>query len=174
MSDTTMHAFAIVESVESDGLRLKFDGEDTAGEKTYKCNTFFKFSAGDRVYCVKDSGTFVAICKIGAPATKIVADDANVTYVPNAANANVAASADKLRGYWDNLQSFAVRFDNNNVPYFRGPYTSSEEMPLLCALDNAAPSYSPYRYIIFQTDYNGRLQYQAPYRSSTWFTLTNG
>ncbi len=65
------HAFAVVESVEKDGLRLKFDGEESAGEKHYKCNTFFIFRPGDRVYCAKDSGSYVAICKIGAPATEI-------------------------------------------------------------------------------------------------------
>ena len=62
------HAFAVVESVETDGLRLKFDGEETAGEKHYKCNTSYVFHAGDRVYCAKVSGSYVAICKIGAPA----------------------------------------------------------------------------------------------------------
>ena len=65
------HAFAVVESVEADGLRLKFDGEETAGEKRYKCNTFCVFKPGDRVYCVKNSGSYVAICGIGAPATEL-------------------------------------------------------------------------------------------------------
>lgn len=173
MSTSSEHAFAVVESVEADGLRLKFDGEAAAGEKTYKCNTFFKFSVGDRVYCVKDSGTFVAICKIGAPATRIVADDANVSYVPRAGKATRATYAEQLEDYMGGSGGFWVRFDTSNVPYFRGPYSSSGEIPLLSVLDYSADTYNANRYIIFRSDYNGKLQYQAPYRSATWYTLSN-
>lgn len=96
MSDEKEHAFAVVESVEEEGLRLKFDGEDAAGEKAYKCNTFFVFAPGDRVYCVRDSGTYVAICKIGTPVTELsVAKAKKAESAENATNAKNAESAKK-------------------------------------------------------------------------------
>ena len=80
--------FATVAGVYSDGLTLKFDGAAAASSKRYKCNTFFKFAAGDRVFIMKDSGTYVVICKIGAPATSI-----NVDYATSANTANSATTA---------------------------------------------------------------------------------
>lgn len=62
------NVLAVVDSVGTAGLRLRLEGEETAGEKQYKCNTSVKFAAGDRVYCVRVSGTYVVICKIGSPA----------------------------------------------------------------------------------------------------------
>lgn len=80
--------FATVAGVYSDGLTLKFDGAAAASSKRYKCNTFFKFAVGDRVFIMKDSGTYVVICKIGAPATSI-----NVDYAASANTANSATTA---------------------------------------------------------------------------------
>ena len=59
--------FATVGSVYADGLSLIFDGTATESVKHYKCNTFFKFKTGDRVHILKDSGTYVVVCAIGAP-----------------------------------------------------------------------------------------------------------
>ena len=80
--------FATVAGVYSDGLTLKFDGAAAASSKRYKCNTFFKFAVGDRVFIMKDSGTYVVICKIGDPATSI-----NVDYAASANTANSATTA---------------------------------------------------------------------------------
>lgn len=68
--------FATIGGVYNDGVSLIFDGESSATTKHYKCNTFFKYSAGDRVYILKDSGTYVVICVIGSPASRISADTA--------------------------------------------------------------------------------------------------
>ena len=62
-----LFAFATVASVENDGLTLKIDGDENASSKKYLCNSFFAFAVGDRVLALKQSGTYVVICKIGAP-----------------------------------------------------------------------------------------------------------
>lgn len=59
--------FATVAGVFADGLTLIFDGEEEASEKHYKCNTSIKFSAGDRVRIMKDSGTYVVEYIVGNP-----------------------------------------------------------------------------------------------------------
>ena len=58
---------ATIVSIGTSGLVLKFDGEDEAREKDYKCNAGVKFKAGDRVKIHKMSGTYVVEYSIGAP-----------------------------------------------------------------------------------------------------------
>ncbi len=58
---------ATIISVGTSGLVLKFDGEDEAREKDYKCNAGVKFAAGDRVKIHKMSGTYVVEYAIGNP-----------------------------------------------------------------------------------------------------------
>lgn len=58
-------AVATVAAVTANGLRVKFDGEDKASQKTYPCNVGAVFSAGDRVLMQKVSGMYVAICPVG-------------------------------------------------------------------------------------------------------------
>ncbi len=50
---------AIVASVEEDGLRLIFPGEQKAGEKRYKCNKAQSFAVGDRVFLIPSGSTYV-------------------------------------------------------------------------------------------------------------------
>ena len=59
--------FATIGAVYSDGVSLLFDGADEATGKHYKVNRSASFAAGQRVYIVKDSGTYVVICPVGAP-----------------------------------------------------------------------------------------------------------
>ena len=61
--------FATVGDVYSDGLSLIFDGQTQATSKHYKCNTSCKFTAGQRVRIIKDSGTYVVEYPVGRPAT---------------------------------------------------------------------------------------------------------
>lgn len=58
---------ATIVSVGASGLVLKFDGEDEAREKDYKCNAGVRFAAGDRVKIHKMSGTYVVEYAIGNP-----------------------------------------------------------------------------------------------------------
>lgn len=95
--ESPIQTFATIGGVYEDGVSLIFDGEETATEKHYKCNTFFKYQPSDRVYILKDSGTYVVICVIGAPASSIAADTATIadtaTNAENATNATKATKA---------------------------------------------------------------------------------
>ena len=64
--------FATVGAVHEDGLYLIFDGQETASEKHYKCNTAVRFAAGDRVRILKDSGTYVVEYVVGSPGEDIL------------------------------------------------------------------------------------------------------
>jgi len=59
--------FATVGAVYSDGLSLIFDGQATASQKHYKCNTAITFSPGDRVKIFSVSGTYVVEYPVGNP-----------------------------------------------------------------------------------------------------------
>lgn len=60
---------ATVGAVYTDGLTLIFDGQETATEKHYKCNTSVTFKAGDRVKVARISGSYVVEYVVGAPGT---------------------------------------------------------------------------------------------------------
>lgn len=51
----------------ADGVSLIFPGSESESKKHYKCNRDVTFSANDLVYVVKDSGTYIVICRIGNP-----------------------------------------------------------------------------------------------------------
>ena len=55
-----------VTSVSSTGIGLSIDGDNT-GTKKYTCSRSERFSSGDRVLVVRESGTYVVVCRIGAP-----------------------------------------------------------------------------------------------------------
>ncbi len=50
-----------------DGVSLIFPGSESESQKHYKCNRDVTFSANDLVYVVKDSGTYIVVCRIGNP-----------------------------------------------------------------------------------------------------------
>jgi hypothetical protein len=76
--------FATVGAVYADGLTLIFDGQTEPTEKHYKCNAFCRFSAGQRVRIIKDSGTYVVEYAVGVPMTSLVVDTAtNATKLNN-------------------------------------------------------------------------------------------
>lgn len=60
---------ATVGAVYEDGLSLIFDGQETATEKHYKCNTSVTFKAGDRVKVARISGSYVVEYVVGAPSS---------------------------------------------------------------------------------------------------------
>ena len=71
MSDKTSedlsYSFATIDQIYEDGITLIFDGEETASEKHYKCNSFCIFAPGQRVRVIKDSGTYVVEYPVGNP-----------------------------------------------------------------------------------------------------------
>lgn len=55
---------ATVAEVLPGGLRLQFDGEETAGNKICKANAAVEWAEGMRTVVLKLSGTYVAVCPI--------------------------------------------------------------------------------------------------------------
>lgn len=55
---------ATVTEVTDDGIKVVFDGEDTASNKYYKFNNSITFNVGDRVVCFYYSGTYIVGFKI--------------------------------------------------------------------------------------------------------------
>lgn len=66
-AEAKRYVFATVSSVSSSGVSIRIDGETSGSAKNYTCNTDVKFSVGDRVMALKESGTYVIVCKIGKP-----------------------------------------------------------------------------------------------------------
>lgn len=60
-------ALATVAAKHADGLSLIFDGQDAATTKHYKCNTAVTFAAGNRVVCLRISGSWVVAFAFGNP-----------------------------------------------------------------------------------------------------------
>lgn len=84
VQDTDEIRFATIHAVYSDGISLILDGSDEPSAKHYKCNQYCKFSAGQRVYLARDSGSYVVLFPIGSPGVNVVADSA--TTAATAAN----------------------------------------------------------------------------------------
>jgi hypothetical protein len=58
-------AVGTVVSVSTSGVSVAIEGDGTSSAKKYKRNLDVAFSAGDRVLCVRISGTYVIVCRIG-------------------------------------------------------------------------------------------------------------
>lgn len=58
---------ATISTVTSTGITLQFDGSAEGTDKEYKCNTSIRFSPGDRVKIIKESGSYIVECIVGAP-----------------------------------------------------------------------------------------------------------
>lgn len=61
--EVAAHNIATVGEVTADGITLIFPGETEASEKKYAYNKSVTFAAGDKVYIVKISGTYLVVCK---------------------------------------------------------------------------------------------------------------
>lgn len=66
---------ASVETIETDGVTLKFEGENKSSNKSYKVMNYYNPSVNDRVLIVEISGTSVVLGSYGAPV-------APVEYIP--------------------------------------------------------------------------------------------
>ena len=72
-------ALATVASVQSGGVKLIFDGQSEASQKTYKCNAAISFKEGDRVKIHKDAGTYIVEYPVGAPASRVTVPNGGPT-----------------------------------------------------------------------------------------------
>lgn len=92
--DPPGQSFATVGTVYEDGIALIFNGAETESLKHYKCNTAVRFTAGQRVRIIEDSGTYVVEYPVGAPAQSIYADSAaRAAYASEAGYAESAGKA---------------------------------------------------------------------------------
>lgn len=58
------HSIATIGTVFDDGVSLIFAGMENESAKHFHANKSVEFAAGDRVYVVKVSGSYIVICKI--------------------------------------------------------------------------------------------------------------
>ncbi len=92
--DPPGQSFATVGTVYEDGIALIFNGAEAESLKHYKCNTAVRFTAGQRVRIIEDSGTYVVEYPVGAPAQSIYADSAaRAAYASEAGHAETAGKA---------------------------------------------------------------------------------
>lgn len=61
---------ATVTAVSANGLRIKLDGEEEAGEKYYKANAGQRYAVNDRVKVEKNSGTYIVEYVVGNPGAR--------------------------------------------------------------------------------------------------------
>ena len=67
-ADSAVFKMGTVGTVYSgDGVTVTFDGESSASTKRSMINTSGGITAGARVLCVRVGGTWVVLCKVGAP-----------------------------------------------------------------------------------------------------------
>ena len=92
--DPPGQSFATVGTVYEDGIALIFNGAEAESLKHYKCNAAVRFTAGQRVRIIEDSGTYVVEYPVGAPAQSIYADSAaRAAYASEAGHAETAGKA---------------------------------------------------------------------------------
>lgn len=63
------YQMATIGMVESDGVTLIFDGEESPSEKHYKVNAGAQLAAGQRVLVQAVAGSYVVLCAVGAPSS---------------------------------------------------------------------------------------------------------
>ena len=63
------YQMATIGTVESDGVTLIFDGEESPSEKHYKVNVGAQLAAGQRVLVQAVAGSYVVLCAVGAPSS---------------------------------------------------------------------------------------------------------
>lgn len=146
--------FATVAGVYSDGLTLTFDGASGPSSKRYKCNTFVKFAAGDRVFLMKDSGTYVVVCKIGNPASSIIADSADTADKALAVGEYGTELPITFR-----IQGYAIEYMGGDGVWRRANQPRDENSP-------------QNNYVSFRVNTSGNLQFYSS-RYGTWKTLAN-
>ena len=82
----SQYTLARVGDVYKDGLSLIFPGSTSPSQKHYKCNADINFSVGDTVYVIKDSGTYIVICKIGVPSGWLPSGYIELEYIESTGN----------------------------------------------------------------------------------------
>lgn len=144
--------FATVATVESTGVTLLFDGEESAGSKVYKCAAGVVLAPGDRVKVCRDSGTVVVEYAIGTPGSR----PADVHGIPAGGSAGqvlTKSSSDNYAATWQDVPK--------ELP------TGSENQ-LLTANNSGAPVWSTIRFRV-ASGLSGKIEYSID--GTTWKTV---
>lgn len=67
MKESPLLSLATIGAKYTDGVSLIFPGQTEATAKHYRCNPDVTFAAGNRVLIARVSGSYVVLCKVGAP-----------------------------------------------------------------------------------------------------------
>lgn len=70
MTDTP-YRLASITAIGSGGVSVRFEGEDTASDKTYTVVQSYRPTLGDRVVMLNISGTYIVLGSVGAPTTPV-------------------------------------------------------------------------------------------------------
>lgn len=143
--------FATVATVESNGVTLLFDGEESTGAKIYKTAAGVVLAPGDRVKVCRDSGTVVVEYAIGVPGSR----PAEVHGIPSGGTAGQVLTKNSATDYdagWDDVPK--------ELP------TGGTDGQVL-TLSSGAPAWG----IMFQIS-GTRLMFKTA-DSITWTTLAN-
>lgn len=146
--------FATVATVESTGVTLLFDGEESAGAKIYKTAAGVVLAPGDRVKVCRDSGTVVVEYAIGVPGSRPV----DVHGIPAGGTTKQVLTKNSTTDYdagWENPPV--------GVP------DGGEENQMLTADSNGAPVWSTIRFRV-ASGFSGKIQYSID-GGTTWNTV---
>lgn len=144
--------FATVASVESNGVTLLFDGEESAGAKVYKTAAGVVLAPGDRVKVCRDSGTVVVEYAIGVPGS----GPAEVHGIPSGGTAGQVLTKSNGADYAATWQ---------DVPK---ELTTGSENQVLTADNNGAPVWSTIRFRV-ASGLSGKIEYSID--GTTWKTV---
>lgn len=170
--------FATVGGVYDDGLSLIFDGSDTPSEKHYKCNASVKFTAGDRVKILADSGTYVVEYVVGFPAQGgggVDADTLNgktesqlsVLYAQSAGSASTAGSANTA----SSASTASTAENANNASKLGGKTESNLSVASAVKATNVVNQYMPTSSVIQFYGTGSTLRFRVG-TSGNWINLT--
>lgn len=144
--------FATVATVESTGVTLLFDGEESAGAKIYKCAAGVVLAPGDRVKVCRDSGTVVVEYAIGTPGST----PAEVHGIPSGGTAGQVLTKSSGADYAAEWQ---------DVPK---ELPTGSENQVLTADNNGAPVWSTIRFRV-ASGFSGKIEYSID--GTTWKTV---
>lgn len=149
MTDAS-YRLASITAIESGGVSVQFEGEDTASDKTYTVVQSYHPTLGDRVVMLNISGTYIVLGSVGAPT-------APVEYIPasekgaaggvatlnsggqveqkavNAASADHATSADSATSASSatTATNFTGRHTGNTLSFFGATARNQQSVPTL-------------------------------------------
>lgn len=102
---------ATVDAVGTNGLRLIFDGETASDGKYYRCNPGLRYQTGNRVLVQSVGGSYVVVCKIGAPTNDLYGYYRGpISWEMKDADGTLASATSRINRIIDLLQEFGIAY----------------------------------------------------------------